>query len=129
MATAGDLGLDLTPDGIAAMDRLNELEDVTIEVGYQADQKAADGETSLAEIAYWNHYGTVHQGWLCDDTCPPFYGHNQKAFGGTFGVLAAGIVLSGHCRCGCQRDRLAGEVHDSRSDKRRRMDSKCADNG
>lgn len=61
MATAGDLGLDLTPDGIAAMDRLNELEDVTIEVGYQADQKAADGETSLAEIAYWNHYGTVHK--------------------------------------------------------------------
>lgn len=61
MATAGDLGLDLTPDGIATMNRLNELEDVTIEVGYQADQKAADGETSLAEIAYWNHYGTVHK--------------------------------------------------------------------
>ena len=33
MATAGDLGLDLTPDGIATMNRLNELEDVTIEVG------------------------------------------------------------------------------------------------
>lgn len=61
MATAGDLGLDLTPDGIATMNRLNELEDVTIEVGYQADQKAADGETSLAEIVYWNHYGTVHK--------------------------------------------------------------------
>ena len=43
------------------MERLNELSSVTIEVGYQADQKAADDETSLAEVAYWNHYGTLHK--------------------------------------------------------------------
>lgn len=61
MAIAGEFGLDLTPEGRAAMERLNELADVTIEVGYQADQKAADEETSLAEIAYWNHYGTLHK--------------------------------------------------------------------
>ena len=52
MAVVGDIGLDLTPEGRAAMERLNELADVTIEVGYQADQKAADDETSLAEVAY-----------------------------------------------------------------------------
>lgn len=61
MAIANDIGLDLTPEGRAAMDRLNELSSVTIEVGYQADQKAADDETSLAEVAYWNHYGTLHK--------------------------------------------------------------------
>ena len=61
MAVVGDIGLDLTPEGRAAMERLNELADVTIEVGYQADQKAADDETSLAEVAYWNHYGTLHK--------------------------------------------------------------------
>ena len=55
MAVVGDIGLDLTPEGRAAMERLNELADVTIEVGYQADQEAADDETSLAEVAYWNH--------------------------------------------------------------------------
>ena len=58
MAVVGDIGLDLTPEGRAAMERLNELADVTIEVGYQADQKAADDETSLAEVAY---YGTLHK--------------------------------------------------------------------
>lgn len=61
MAIANDIGLDLTPEGRAAMERLNELSNVTIEVGYQADQKAADDETSLAEVAYWNHYGTLHK--------------------------------------------------------------------
>lgn len=61
MAVVGDIGLDLTPEGRAAMERLNELADVTIEVGYQADQEAADDETSLAEVAYWNHYGTLHK--------------------------------------------------------------------
>ena len=50
MAVVGDIGLDLTPEGRAAMERLNELADVTIEVGYQADQEAADDETSLAEV-------------------------------------------------------------------------------
>lgn len=34
MAVVGDIGLDLTPEGRAAMERLNELADVTIEVGY-----------------------------------------------------------------------------------------------
>ena len=61
MAIANDIGLDLTPEGRAAMERLNELSNMTIEVGYQADQKAADDETSLAEVAYWNHYGTLHK--------------------------------------------------------------------
>lgn len=61
MAVVGDIGLDLTPEGRAAMERLNELADVTIEVGYQADQEVADDETSLAEVAYWNHYGTLHK--------------------------------------------------------------------
>ena len=61
MAITNDIGLDLTPEGRAAMERLNELSNVTIEVGYQADQKAADDETSLAEVAYWNHYGTLHK--------------------------------------------------------------------
>ena len=61
MAVVGDIGLDLTPEGRAAMERLNELADVTIEVGYQAGQEAADDETSLAEVAYWNHYGTLHK--------------------------------------------------------------------
>ena len=61
MAIANDIGLALTPEGRAAMERLNELSNVTIEVGYQAAQKAADDETSLAEVAYWNHYGTLHK--------------------------------------------------------------------
>ena len=37
MAIANDIGLDLTPEGRAAMERLNELSNVTIEVGYQAE--------------------------------------------------------------------------------------------
>ena len=61
MAIAGEFGLDLTPEGRAALSMLDELEDIVVEVGYQADQMAIDGETSLAEIAYWNHYGTLHK--------------------------------------------------------------------
>lgn len=52
MAIAGEFGLDLTPEGRAALSMLDELEDIVVEVGYQADQMAIDGETSLAEIAY-----------------------------------------------------------------------------
>ena len=61
MAIAGEFGLELTPEGRAALSMLDELEDIVVEVGYQADQMAIDGETSLAEIAYWNHYGTLHK--------------------------------------------------------------------
>lgn len=61
MAIANELGLDLTPDGEAALRMMEQLENVVIEVGYQADQLAEDGETTLAEIAYWNHYGTIHK--------------------------------------------------------------------
>ena len=61
MAIANELGIDLTPDGEAALRMMEQLENVVIEVGYQADQLAEDGETTLAEIAYWNHYGTVHK--------------------------------------------------------------------
>lgn len=39
MAIANDIGLDLTPEGRAAMERLNELSSVTIEVGYQGRPK------------------------------------------------------------------------------------------
>ena len=53
MAIAGEFGLDLTPEGRAALSMLDELEDIVVEVGYQADQMAIDGETSLAEIAYF----------------------------------------------------------------------------
>ena len=53
MAIAGEFGLDLTPEGRAALSMLDELEDIVVEVGYQADQIAIDGETSLAEIAYF----------------------------------------------------------------------------
>lgn len=129
MATAGDLGLDLTPDGIATMNRLNELEDVTIEVGYQADQKAADGETSLAEIVYWNHYGTVHKDGSVMIPARPFMDTIKKHSEELSEFSQQALSSLDTADAGCQRDRLAGEVHDSRSDKRRRMDSKCADNG
>lgn len=59
MSTLDNLGLDLNPDGEAALKRLEELRGLVIEVGFQADQTAEDGKTSLAEIAYYNHYGTV----------------------------------------------------------------------
>ena len=45
MAIAGEFGLDLTPEGRAALSMLDELEDIVVEVGYQADQMAIDGET------------------------------------------------------------------------------------
>lgn len=59
MAGLQDIGLDLSPEGKAAISRLEELRGLVIEAGFQADQTAEDGETSLAEIAYWNHFGTV----------------------------------------------------------------------
>lgn len=77
MAVVGDIGLDLTPEGRAAMERLNELADVTIEVGYQADQEAADDETSLAEVAYWNHYGTLHKDGSVMIPARPFIKNNK----------------------------------------------------
>ena len=30
-------------------------------MGIRQTKKAADDETSLAEVAYWNHYGTLHK--------------------------------------------------------------------
>lgn len=59
MAGLQDIGLDLSPEGEAALGRLEELRGLVMEVGFQADQTAEDGEISLAEIAYWNHFGTV----------------------------------------------------------------------
>lgn len=60
MSSLRDVGFfDLSPQGEAAIKRLEELRGLSIEVGYQSDQMAEDGETSLAEIAYWNHFGTV----------------------------------------------------------------------
>lgn len=61
MSIANELGLDLTPEGASELAIFDQLEDLVIEVGYQADEKAADEEPSLAEIAYWNHYGTMHK--------------------------------------------------------------------
>lgn len=60
MKSLNDLGLTgLNPEGEAALKKLEELHGLVIEVGFQADQKADDGKTSLAEIAYHNHFGTV----------------------------------------------------------------------
>ena len=36
MAIAGEFGLDLTPEGTAALSMLDELEDIVVEVGYQS---------------------------------------------------------------------------------------------
>lgn len=78
MAITGEFGLDLTPEGTAALSMLDELEDIVIEVGYQADQKAADGELSLAEVAYWNHYGTLHKDGSVMIPARPFMDALQK---------------------------------------------------
>lgn len=95
MAVVGDIGLDLTPEGRAAMERLNELADVTIEVGYQADQKAADDETSLAEVAYWNHYGTLHKDGSVMIPARPFMNILQARLqAGTFRLNAVVQVLA-----------------------------------
>lgn len=61
MSTLDNLGLDLNPEGEAALKKLEELRGLVIEVGFQADQTAADGETPLAEIAYYNHFGTINE--------------------------------------------------------------------
>ena len=61
MSIVGELGINMTAEGMAALSKLDDLLDTTIEVGYHADQTAADGEHTLAEIAYWNHYGTLHK--------------------------------------------------------------------
>ena len=61
MRSLKDLGLDLNPEGEAAIKKLEELRNVVIEVGFQADKTAKDGETTLAEIAYFNHYGTLDE--------------------------------------------------------------------
>lgn len=78
MAIAGEFGLDLTPEGRAALSMLDELEDIVVEVGYQSDQMAIDGETSLAEIAYWNHYGTLHKDGSVMIPARPFMDALQK---------------------------------------------------
>lgn len=78
MAIAGEFGLELTPEGRAALSMLDELEDIVVEVGYQADQMAIDGETSLAEIAYWNHYGTLHKDGSVMIPARPFMDALQK---------------------------------------------------
>lgn len=61
MAIANELGIDLTSEGAAELAILDQLEDLVIEVGYQSDERATGDEAPLAEIAYWNHYGTMHK--------------------------------------------------------------------
>ena len=39
MAIAGEFGLDLTPEGRAALSLLDELEDIVVEVGYRSECK------------------------------------------------------------------------------------------
>ena len=80
MSTLDNLGLDLNPEGEAALKKLEELRGLVIEVGFQADQTAADGETPLAEIAYYNHFGTINEAGQVLIPAPPFIGglsHNQ----------------------------------------------------
>lgn len=48
-------------NGIAALKILDEMSDMTIEVGFHEGQVADDGSTPLAAIAYWNHFGTVSE--------------------------------------------------------------------
>lgn len=55
------LGGGLTVEGRKALENLQALSEVSIEVGYHQDQIADDGSTPLAAIAYWNHYGTVSE--------------------------------------------------------------------
>ncbi len=78
MELANELGLDLTPNGLAEMSRLDALSEMVIEVGYQSDQTAADGETGLAEVAYWNHYGTVHKDGSVMIPARPFMDELEK---------------------------------------------------
>lgn len=61
---ANELGLKLTPEGEKAFAMLDKLADTVIDVGYFDGQthESEDGEApSLAQIAYWNHYGTLHK--------------------------------------------------------------------
>ena len=55
------LCIDPNINGIAALKILDEMSDVTIEVGFHEGQVADDGSTPLAAIAYWNHFGTVSE--------------------------------------------------------------------
>lgn len=56
---ANSLGFNLTADGLKALENLQELSDMSVEVGFHEGQIADDGSTPLAAIAYWNHFGTV----------------------------------------------------------------------
>ena len=78
MELANELGLDLTPNGLAEMSRLDALSEMVIEVGYQSNQSAGDGETSMAEVAYWNHYGTVHKDGSVMIPARPFMDELEK---------------------------------------------------
>lgn len=55
------LCIDPNAKGIAALKILDEMSDMTIEVGFHEGQVADDGSTPLAAIAYWNHFGTVSE--------------------------------------------------------------------
>lgn len=55
------LCIDPNINGIAALKILDEMSDMTIEVGFHEGQVADDGSTPLAAIAYWNHFGTVSE--------------------------------------------------------------------
>lgn len=55
------LCIDPNTKGIAALKILDEMSDMTIEVGFHEGQVADDGSTPLAAIAYWNHFGTVSE--------------------------------------------------------------------
>lgn len=78
MSIVGELGINMTAEGMAALSKLDDLLDTTIEVGYHADQTAADGEHTLAEIAYWNHYGTLHKDGSVMIPARPFMDTLQK---------------------------------------------------
>lgn len=78
MSIVRELGINMTPEGMAALSKLDDLLDTTIEVGYHADQTAADGEHTLAEIAYWNHYGTLHKDGSVMIPARPFMDALQK---------------------------------------------------
>lgn len=72
------LCMDPSSKGIAALKVLDEMSDMSIEVGFHEGQVADDGSTPLAAIAYWNHFGTVSEDGSVAIPARPFMDELEK---------------------------------------------------
>lgn len=66
-----DAYVKFTPEGLRAMKSMEQLANLDICVGFQSDAVYED-QTTVAEVAYYNHFGTYTEDGSVDIPARPF---------------------------------------------------------